>query len=85
MNSFINVHQDVIWVNNKKDNELFRSDFVDISLQTCYSIQETKQHQFILKITITGAKNCFLLIFFVNSYSIVYTCQVKLDKLHSLT
>ena len=78
------IDENIIQIYNDKDIELFRKIFIDITLEYCQSISQSKKHYLIPKVTKSGLKSRFLLISFTNSYLVIGTSEVKLGKPPSL-
>lgn len=73
---FFNIDQDIIWVDNDKNVQIFAKDFVNISLETCLSIRQTNRYYLVLKIAISGTKPGLLFITFFDPYPMINTGQV---------
>ena len=72
------VDEDIIQIYNDKDIELFYKNLIDITLEYCRSVGQSKRHYLILKVTVSGPENSFLLISFANSYLIIGINEVEL-------
>ena len=75
------VNGDIIQIHNDKDIEFFRKDFIDVALKYYWSIGQSKKHYLILKVAVSGPESSLPLISFANSYPMVGTGEVELDKL----
>lgn len=59
-------------VDNYESILVISQDLVNIVLEVSWYIEKVKRHYLILKMTISNMKCCLLLVFFVNSYLIIY-------------
>ena len=80
----LSIDENIIQIHNDKDIQLFCKDFTNIALECCRSIGQSKKHHLILKVTVFDLESNFPLTFFTNSYPVISTGKVKLDKLLSL-
>ena len=74
------VDEDIIQIHNDKDIELFRKDLIDVVLECCWSVGQSKKHYLIFKMVVSGLENSFLLISFANSHPVIGTGEVELGK-----
>ena len=74
------VDQDIIQIHNNEDIKLFRKNFIDIALEYCQNIGQSKRYYLILKVTVFGPESRFSLIFFANSHLVIDTDKIKLGK-----
>ena len=79
----ISVNEDVIQIHNGKEVELLSKDLVDVSLEACWCIRQTKRHHLALKVAILSVERGFPLVSFANSDSMVGTGEVELGELFS--
>lgn len=77
---FVDINQDIIYINNNKDILSFCPYFIDIFQEAYGYIENIKRHYLIFKIIICDTKNHLPLGFFANSYCMVSTGLIKLDK-----
>ena len=79
--SFVfSINENIIQIYNNKDIKLFHEDLIDIALEGCRSIGQSKKQYLILKVTISGPESSFLLISIANSYPVIRTGKVELGK-----
>ena len=70
---------------NNKDIKLFCKDLINIALENCRSVGQSKRYYLILKVTLFGLESRFPLIFFTNSHPMIGTGEIKLGKPPSLS
>ena len=75
------VDEDIIHIHNDEDIEFFRKDLIDIVLECCQSVGQSKKHYLILKVAVSGLESSLLLISFANSHPVVGTGELELGKL----
>ena len=80
----LRVNKNIIQIHNDKVIKLFHKNLIDIALDYCQSIGQSKKHYLILKIVVSGPESSFPLISFANSYPVINTGEVELSKLPSL-
>ena len=79
--SFVfSVDEDINQIHNVKDIEFFRKNLIDVALECCLSVGQSKRYYLILKVTISGPESSLSLISFANSYPVIGTGEVELDK-----
>ena len=76
----ISVDEDVISIQSKKNIELLSKDFDDKFLEACRYVCSLKKYHLVLKVTILSPEYGFLLVFFMDSYLMICTDKIKLDK-----
>ena len=76
----LDVDENIIQIHNDEDIELFRKDFIDVTLECCRSVGQSKRYYLILKVAVSGPKNSLLLISFTNPHLVIGTGEVKLGK-----
>ena len=81
----LSIDEDIIQIHNDENMELFCKDLIDIALEYCWSVGQSKRHYLTLEVTVSGPKSSFLLISFTNSHLVVNIGEVELGKLPSLT
>ena len=74
------IDEDIIQIYNDKDIEFFYKDLMDVALECCRSVGQSKKHHLILKVAISGLESSLLLISFANSHPVVGTGEVELGK-----
>ena len=74
------VDDDIIQIYNNKDIKLFRKDLIDVALECCRSISQSKKHHLIFEMTVSGPESSLSLISFANSHPVICTGKVKLGK-----
>lgn len=65
------VDQDIVQIYDHKDVKLFGEDLIDIALEASWSIRKSKRYDLILKMAVSGLKNSFLFIVFLNSHLMI--------------
>ena len=78
------IDEDIIQIHNDEDIEFFRKNLIDIALECCRSVGQSKRHHLILEMAVSGLESNFPLISFANSHSVIGTGKVELDKLPNL-
>ena len=78
------IDEDIIQIHNDKNIEFFRKDLINVVLECCWSIGQSKKYHLILKVAISGPESSFPLIFFPNSYPLIGTSEVELRELPCL-
>ncbi len=81
----LNVDKDVIEVYYYKNVEFLCQDLVDIVLKRGQCVGQSKRHDLIFEVTITGPESCLLFIAFPDPYSMVGIGQIKLGEISSPT
>ena len=79
------VDEDIIQIHNDKDMKFFCKNFINVALEYCQSISQSKKDYLIFKIAVFGLESSLSLIFFANSYPVIGISEVKLDKLPCLS
>ena len=74
------VDQDVINVDNDADIEEGLQDVLDQSLECCWSVGESKGHDFVLIVTISSAESGFLDVILVDLDLIVSPAKVNFGE-----
>ena len=74
------IDEDIIQIYNYKDIEFFSKDLIDIALECCRSVGQSKRHYLILEVTVSSPESSFPLISFANSLPVVGTDEVELGK-----
>ena len=85
LSSVFDVNQNVIKVYNNKNIKFFYQDFVDIALEACGSIVKIEKYDLVIKIAVPQLQDCFLLVIFSNSHSMICIWQFKLSKILDVT
>ena len=78
------IDNNIIQIHNNKNIKFFYEDFINIALKCCWNISQSKRYYLILKMTVSGPKNSFLLIFCTNSHPVIGNNEVELSKSLSL-
>ena len=78
------IDENIIQIHNNENIELFYKDLIDIALECCQSIGQSKKHYLIFEVAVSDPENSFPLIFFANSYPVIGTGEVKPSKLSCL-
>lgn len=73
--------KDVIQIYNYKNNKFLSQNFVNIALETFWSIWQVKKYDLIYEIGILNLKGCFPFIAFFDLYFVIRFYQIKLKKL----
>ena len=76
----LDVDENIIQIHNDKDIKLFREDLIDIALEYCRSVGQSKRHHLIFEVAISGSESSLLLISFANSHPVIGTGKVELGK-----
>ena len=74
------VDENIIQIYNDEDIVVFRKDLIDVALEYCRSVGQSKRHHRIFEVAVSGLESSFPLISFANSYWVVGTNEVKLSK-----
>ena len=80
----LSIDEDIIQIHNDKNIELFCKNLIDIALEFCRSVGQSKKYYLILEVIVSGPESRFPLIFFTKSYPVINIGKVELDKLPSL-
>ena len=84
--SFIfDVDGDIIQIHNDKNIKFFCEDLINVALEYCRNIDQSKRHHLILEIAVSSPKNSLPLISFTNSHLVIDTGKVELGKLPYLS
>ena len=78
------IDEDIIQIHNDKDIEFFREDLIDVALEYCRNVGQSKRHHLIFEVAVSDPEICLPLISFTNSHPVVGTGEVKLGKLPRL-
>ena len=81
----LNIDENVIKVHYLKNVKLFCPDLVNISLQYGWCIGQSKRHDLVFEVVITGLEGRFLFVSFPNPHLVVDIDQIKLGELSSPT
>ncbi len=81
----LSIDEDVIEVHYYKNVKLFYQDLVDVTLKRSRYVGQSKRHDLIFEMTITGPEGRFLFITFLNPHLIVGISQIELGETSSLT
>ena len=76
----LGVNEHIIQIHNDKGIELFYYDLIDVVLEYCRSIGQSKRHHLIFEVAVSGPESSLPLIFLANSYLVIGTSEVELDK-----
>ena len=79
--STVSVNKDVVQIGDTEFVEEFAQDVVNIGLKGCWSVAETKGHDQIFEVTISGAESCFVFIAFSNTHSMKGVTNVHTSEL----
>ena len=74
------IDENIIQIHNDEDIELFCKDLIDVALECCRSIGQSKKHYLIFEIVVSGPESSLPLISFANSHLVVGTGEVELGK-----
>ena len=74
------VDENITQIHNEKDIEFFCEDLIDIALEHCRSIGQSKIYYLIFEVAVFGLKSSLPLISFANSHPVIGTGEVKLGK-----
>ena len=74
------IDKDIIQIHNNEDIKFFCEDLIDVALEYCRSVGQSKRHHRIFEVAVSGLESSFPLISFANSYWVVGTNEVKLSK-----
>ena len=72
--------EDIIQIHNDKDIEFFRKDPIDVALECCRSVGQSKRHYLIFEVVVSIPESSLPLISFANSHPVIGTGEVKLGK-----
>ncbi len=81
----LGVDEDVIEVHNHENVELLCQDCVDVALKRGRRVGQSKRHDLIFEVTITGPEGYLPFIIFSDPHSMVGIGQIKLGKTSSPT
>ncbi len=83
--SFIlDINENVIQAYNNKNIKLLHQNLVNIVLESGLCISQAKKHYLVLKMTITGLKDCFPFIVFLDFYLRIDIDEIELGEISSL-
>lgn len=71
---FFYIDQNVIQIHNDKSIEFFGQDLIDIFLETCQSIGQTKRDYLIFIVIISGLESRLLFVAFFDTYTLICAC-----------
>ena len=74
------IDKNIIQIYNDEDIKLFREDLIDVALECCQSVGQSKRHHLILEVAVSGSKSSLSLISFANSHPVIGTGEVELGK-----
>ena len=75
---------DIIQIYNDKNIEFFRKNLINIALECCWSIGQSKKYYLIFKMAVSGPESSLSLISFANFHLVIGTAEVELGKLPCL-
>ncbi len=81
----LGVDEDVIEVYYDKNVKLLYQDLVDVALECCWCIGQSKMHHLVLEMAIAGPEGCLPFVSFPNLHSIVDISQIELGEMSSPT
>ena len=76
----LGVDEDIIQIHNDKDIKFFRKNLINVALECCRNVGQPKRHYLILKVVVSDPESSLSLISFTNSYPVIGTGEVRLDK-----
>ncbi len=79
------IDEDVIEVYYHKNVKLFYQDLINVALERGRYVGQSKRHDLILKVAITGPKGCFPFIAFLDPHSIIGIDQIEFGEMLSPT
>ena len=74
------IDEDIIQIHNDKNIKFFREDLIDVALECCQSISQSKKHYLIFEVAVSSPKNSFLFISFASSHLVIGISEVELGK-----
>ena len=74
------IGENTIQIHNNKDIMFFCKDLIDIALECCRSVGQSKRYYLILKMAVFGPESSLSLISFGNSHPVVGTGEIELGK-----
>ena len=74
------VDEDIIQIHNDQDIEFFRKNLIDVALECCRSIVQSKKHYLIFEVAVSDPESSFPLISFANSHLVIGTGKIELGK-----
>ena len=74
------IDENIININHHEFVEEWTEDFLDQSLECCRGIGETKRHDFVLIVAISGAESCFFDVLFMDSDLMIARAEIDLGK-----
>ena len=77
----ISVNEDDIQIHNDENVKLLSKNLVDVFLEACWCVRQTKRHHLILKVVISSPERGIPLVPLADSYLMVGTGEVKLSEL----
>lgn len=81
----LSIDQNVSQINYNRDVQLFDKDLIDVVLKISWYIEKIEEHDLILEVTIPSIKNRLPFVTFLDPHLMVYTSEVLLYTLLSLT
>lgn len=81
----INLNKNIIQIHNNKNVKFLGKDFVNIFLEACQSICQSKKNDLVFDVAIPNLECCLLFISFANFYLMISISKIELDKLSSPT
>ena len=70
------VDENFIKIHYYKNVKLFYQDLVDIALEWCQCVSQSKKYHLILEMAVAGSKSCFPFITFFDSHLMVGISQI---------
>ena len=74
------IDKDIIQIHNNEDIKFFCEDLIDVALEYCRSVGQSKRHHLIFEIAVSSLESSLPLISFANSHPVVGTGEVELSK-----
>ncbi len=67
----LSINENVIELHNNKDVKLFCQDLIDVALESCRYISQSKRHYLVLEVVIVNSKGHLLFITFFDLYPMI--------------
>lgn len=80
---FISIDKNIVQIHNDKIIELHGKNLINVFLEACRCIHQSKKYHLVLKVAKPSLESRFLFFSFANSHPIVCTGKIKLDELLS--
>ena len=74
------INEDIIQIHNDEDIKLFRKNLIDVALECCRSIGQSKKHYLILEVAVSSPESSLPLISFADCHPVIGIGEIKLDK-----